>query len=103
MILVAGGTGTLGTLIVRRLSQQGLDVRVLSRDPSRAAHLPDTVQVLTGDVRAPTAVAEAVRGCDTVVSAVQGFVGPGRPSPEAIDRDANRTLIRAAVAAGVQH
>jgi uncharacterized protein YbjT (DUF2867 family) len=34
---------------------------------------------------------------------VHGFVGPGKPSPEAIDRDANRTLIHAAVAAGVQH
>jgi uncharacterized protein YbjT (DUF2867 family) len=78
-------------------------VRVLTRDPARAAHLPDTVQTLTGDVRDPAAVADAVGGCDTVVSAVHGFVGPGRPSPEAIDRDANRGLIRAAVAAGVQH
>jgi len=103
MILVAGGTGTLGTLVVQRLSERGLGVRVLTRDPARAAHLPDTVQTLTGDLQDPSAVAEAVRGCDTVVSAVHGFVGPGKPSPEAIDRDANRTLIRASVTAGVQH
>jgi uncharacterized protein YbjT (DUF2867 family) len=62
MILVAGGTGTLGTQVARRLSDQGLSVRVLTRDPSRTAHLPDTVQVLTGDLRDPAAVAEAVRG-----------------------------------------
>jgi uncharacterized protein YbjT (DUF2867 family) len=103
MILVAGGTGTLGTLVVQRLSERGLGVRVLTRDPARAAHLPDTVQTLTGDLQDPSAVAEAVRGCDTVVSAVHGFVGPGKPSPEAIDRDANRALIQAAVTAGVQH
>ena len=103
MILVAGGTGTLGTLVVRRLADRGLDVRVLTRDPTRASHLPDTVQILTGDLQEPAAVAEAVRGCDTVVSAVHGFVGPGKPSPEAIDRDANRALIHAAVAAGVHH
>jgi NADH dehydrogenase len=103
MILVAGGTGTLGTLVVRRLSEQGLSVRVLTRDPARAAHLPDTVDTLAGDLQDPAATAEAVRGCETVVSAVHGFVGPGRPSPEAIDRDANLTLIHAAVAAGVQH
>jgi uncharacterized protein YbjT (DUF2867 family) len=103
MILVAGGTGTLGTLVVRRLSDRGLGVRVLTRDPTRAAHLPDTVQALTGDLRDPATVAEAVRGCDTIVSAVHGFVGPGKPTPEAIDRDANRALIRAAVAAGVHH
>ena len=103
MILVAGGTGTLGTLVVRRLSDRGLGVRVLTRDPTRASHLPDTVQTLTGDLQEPAVVAEAVRGCDTVVSAVHGFVGPGKPSPEAIDRDANRALIQAAVAAGVHH
>src|SRR5919197_4495573 len=103
MILVAGGTGTLGTQVVRRLSDRGLEVRVLTRDPARAAHLPATVELLTGDLRDPAALAAALRGCATVVSAVHGFVGPGKPSPEAIDRDANRALIRAAAAAGVQH
>jgi ketosteroid isomerase-like protein len=62
MILVAGGTGTLGTQVVRRLSDRGLRVRVLTRDPTRAAHLPATVQTLTGDLRDPAAVAAAVRG-----------------------------------------
>jgi uncharacterized protein YbjT (DUF2867 family) len=103
MILVAGGTGTLGTQVVRRLSDRGLPVRVLSRDPARAAQLPASVDILTGDLRDPGAAAAAVRGCATVVSAVHGFVGPGKPSPEAIDRDANRALIRAAAAAGVRH
>jgi uncharacterized protein YbjT (DUF2867 family) len=103
MILVAGGTGTLGTRLVRRLSDRGQTVRLLTRDPTRAAHLPGTVQTLTGDLRHPATVAAAVRGCATVVSAVHGLVGPGKPSPEAIDRDANRALIHAATAAGVQH
>ena len=43
MILVVGGTGTLGTRLVRRLSDRGQSVRVLTRDPARAAHLPGTV------------------------------------------------------------
>src|SRR6266508_3200539 len=97
MILVAGGTGTLGTRLVRLLSDRGVEVRVLTRDPARAAHLPHTVQILTGDLREPAAVAAAVRGCSTVVSAVHGFVGPGKPSPESIDRDANLALIQAGV------
>jgi uncharacterized protein YbjT (DUF2867 family) len=103
MILVAGGTGTLGTQVVRRLADRGLAVRVLTRDPVRAAALPGSVEIPSGDLRDPAAVAAAVRGCATVVSAVHGFVGPDKPSPEAIDRDANRTLIHAAAAAGVQH
>jgi uncharacterized protein YbjT (DUF2867 family) len=103
MILVVGGTGTLGTRLVRRLSDRGQSVRVLTRDPARAAHLPGTVQLLAGDLRDPAAVAAAVRGCATVVSAAHGLVGPDKPSPEAIDRDANRALFRAAAAAGVRH
>ena len=39
MILVAGGSGRLGTRVVNRLVDRGLDVRVLTRDPRRARHL----------------------------------------------------------------
>jgi uncharacterized protein YbjT (DUF2867 family) len=69
MILVAGGTSTLGSQVVRLLTERGENVRVLTRDPTRAAQLPATVDVITGDLRDPAAVAEAVRGCATVVSA----------------------------------
>jgi uncharacterized protein YbjT (DUF2867 family) len=103
MILVVGGTGTLGTQLVRLLVDQGQDVRVLTRDPTRAADLPGTVQTMTGDLRDPAAIAAAVRECATVVSALHGFAGPGKPSPEAIDRDANRSLIQAAAVTGVEH
>ena len=103
MILVAGGTSTLGTQVVRLLTGRGRPVRVLTRDPARAAQLLGTVETLTGDVRDPATVAAAVRGCTTVVSAVHGFAGPGRPSPESVDRDGNRTLIQAATAAGAEH
>jgi uncharacterized protein YbjT (DUF2867 family) len=34
---------------------------------------------------------------------MHGFAGPGNPSPESIDRDANRTLIRTAKKVGVEH
>jgi uncharacterized protein YbjT (DUF2867 family) len=76
MILVAGGTGTLGTQLVRLLVDRGQDVQVLTRDPTRAPHLPDTVQTMTGDLLDPAAIAAAVRECATVVSAVHGFAGP---------------------------
>jgi uncharacterized protein YbjT (DUF2867 family) len=103
MILVAGGTGTLGIQVVRLLVGRGRPVRVLTRDPARAGQLPGTVETLTGDVRDPATVAAAVAGCTTVISAVHGFAGPGRLSPESVDRDGNRTLIQAATAAGAEH
>ena len=50
-------------------------------------------QALTGALRNPATVATAVRGCATVISAVHCFTGPGKPSPEWIDRDASGARI----------
>jgi NADH dehydrogenase len=101
MILVAGGTGRLGTIVVRRLVTRGLEVRVLTRDPKRAAHLAaDRVQVVVGDVRDRESLARTAAGTSVVVSAVHGFVGPRGVSPTTIDRDGNANLIDATKAAG---
>ena len=96
MILIAGGTGRLGTLLVNQLTDQGLAIRVLTRDPQRARHLPGKVDIAVGDVRDPDALLSAVHGVDTVVSAVQGFAGPGNGTPATVDRDGNIHLINAA-------
>jgi uncharacterized protein YbjT (DUF2867 family) len=103
MILVVGGTGTLGREIVRRLLEAGAAVRVLTRDTTRARGLPPTVEVAIGDLRDSASLSTAVRGCRVVVSAAHGFLGPGKPSPEAVDREGNRALVGAAVEAGVSH
>ena len=102
-ILVAGGTGRLGTKVVSLLVQRGLKVRVLTRDRSRAAHLDGTgVEVVEGDVRNQLAVKRAIAGVGTVVSAIQGFAGTKDGSPATIDRDGNRNLIQAARESGVE-
>jgi len=99
MILVAGGSGTLGTLLLRRLVASGQSVRMLTRDPARAA---DTggVELVVGDIRVPEDVRRAMTGADTVVSAVQGLAGPGGVSPDSIDRLGNIHLIDAAAEVG---
>ena len=82
MILIAGGTGTLGTRIVRLLKARGLEMRLLTRDPARARHLEDDlVEVVAGDVRDPRAVERATSGAQIVISAIQGFSGSGDYSP----------------------
>jgi uncharacterized protein YbjT (DUF2867 family) len=99
MIAVAGGTGRLGTQLVRRLAGRGLEVRVLTRDPDRARHLGDLpIEVVKSDVRGRAAVRSALQGAHTVISAVHGFAGPGRVSPATVDRDGNANLIDAAAA-----
>ena len=97
MILIAGGTGRLGSLLVHRLEARGETVRVLTRDPRRAEQLPSGVEVAIGDVRDAASLTGAVAGAATVVSAVQGFAGPGGGSPGSVDRDGNKHLIDAAV------
>jgi len=101
MILVTGGTGTLGTLLVPKLLSRGRDLRVLTRDAARATHLEGArVEVLIGDLRDPTSVQRAVFDAETVVLAAHGFIGPGGVSPASVDRDANMQLIDAASRAG---
>jgi uncharacterized protein YbjT (DUF2867 family) len=105
MILVAGGTGLLGRDVVARLVGRGLPVRVLTRDLGHGrtalGPLADQVELVTGDVRDPGSLPPAVNGADTVVAAVQGFGGREAGGLEAVDRDGNRNLVRAAAAAGV--
>jgi uncharacterized protein YbjT (DUF2867 family) len=102
MVLVAGGTGRLGTRVVERLVARRMPVRVLTRDRARARHLPESVEIVQGDVRDSRTLPAALAGVTTVVSAVHGFDDPSS-SPEATDRDGNRNLINAAKASGVDH
>ena len=100
MVLIAGGTGRLGTVIVERLTQGNRAVRVLTRDRSRAKHLPSNVEIVVGDVRDRAGVDAAVSGARTVISSVQGLDDP-KSSPDATDRVGNQNLIDAAKHAGL--
>ena len=100
MILVAGGTGRLGRLVVKRLVDEGGSVRVLTRDPSAATDFDHSgVELVTGDVRDPASLVPALSGVSTVVSAVHGLTGSGGVTPASVDRDGNRNLVDAAAAA----
>lgn len=61
VVLVTGGSGTLGTHVVRLLGERGHEVRVLSRRPEAGTHV--------GDLSTGAGVAEAVAGADVVVHA----------------------------------
>jgi uncharacterized protein YbjT (DUF2867 family) len=101
MILIAGGTGRLGTLLVERLAGRGHQVRILTRGPARAEHLArGQVTVMRGDVRDRQSLQPALAGVKTVVSAVHGFNESARDSLTSVDRDGNANLTDAARAAG---
>jgi uncharacterized protein YbjT (DUF2867 family) len=97
MILVAGGSGRLGSLVVAALRGRGQAVRVLTRDPARARHLAAShVEIACGDVRDAGSVRAAAHGASTIISCVHGFVGRGGTSPASVDRDGNINLIETA-------
>src|SRR5262249_55809120 len=105
VILIAGGTGTLGTRLVERLRARQLPVRVLTRHPRHAQRLVgEHVEVAGGDLRDPLAVDRAMTGVRTVISAVQGgFGATGGATPKSVDQQGNSHLIAAARAHQVEH
>lgn len=105
MILVAGGTGKLGTRTVRLLTARQLQVRVFTRNPVRAQHLAgEFVEIVEGDLRDQRAVERATAGARAVISAVQaGFGATDGASPKTVDWEGNCHLLAAAQAQGVEH
>jgi uncharacterized protein YbjT (DUF2867 family) len=82
MILIAGGTGTLGTEVVRLLTSRGLEVRILTRDPDRAEHeRGDLVEIVSGDVRDARTVERAVAGPGPSSQPSKGSPVPTQPAP----------------------
>jgi nucleoside-diphosphate-sugar epimerase len=69
-VLVTGGSGFLGSSLVKGLLARGFTVRVLDDDsrghPRRLESVKDHVEILRGDVRDPAAVYAATRGVDVV-------------------------------------
>ncbi|MQA08587.1 MAG: NAD(P)H-binding protein [Pseudonocardiaceae bacterium] len=90
-ILVTGGTGTLGSLVVRHLLDAGSDVRVLSRHALPGeGYAPVAV-----DLRDGAGLDTAVEGAHTIIHCATTLRGG--------DIESARNLIEAAKRAGVEH
>jgi uncharacterized protein YbjT (DUF2867 family) len=90
-VLVTGGTGTLGRHVVALLRAAGHRVRVLSRTGNAPA---DGVEHVRGDLATGEGADAAVAGVATVVHCAGSAKG---------DDDKARSLVDAAVRAGVEH
>jgi uncharacterized protein YbjT (DUF2867 family) len=66
MYLITGATGNVGGPLARQLHDQGHPVRVLVRDPARAADLPAGIERAVGNLDNPDDVASALKGVDAV-------------------------------------
>src|SRR5438477_7252189 len=107
-ILVAGGTGFIGSAIVAELRKRGETVAVLGRDAARIqARFGSSIEARTADVRDPAALEAAFRGIDVAINAVQF---PNSPIEnrrkgwtfEQVDYEGTRNQVAAAKTAGVR-
>jgi uncharacterized protein YbjT (DUF2867 family) len=94
MLAVTGSTGNIGGRVARALAAQGVPMRLLVRDPSRAPELPgcSVVRASYGD---SDACRNALAGIDDL------FMVSGAESEDRVDE--HRGFIDAAAHAGVDH
>ena len=103
-VFVAGGTGYIGTPLIRALLERGHKVRALVR-PGSERKLSPGCEAVAGNALDGTSYAERVAPSDTFVQ----LVGVAHPSPSkaqefhAIDRASGLGAIGAAKNAGIQH
>lgn len=106
MILVVGGTGDLGGRVVRRLRDDGHEVRCLVRPGTDPARLEDMgAEIAPGDLTDPASLAAACEGVHTVVASATAIArvlaGTRHPSIHEADEVGMASLVDAAERAGV--
>lgn len=94
LTLVTGATGSVGSLLVKRLREADHPVRALVRDPDAGAPLAEAgAELAVADLADPDSLGPAMRGVDTVALITPAAAHASELAKRAID---------AAVAAGVK-
>jgi uncharacterized protein YbjT (DUF2867 family) len=109
MILVAGGSGFIGSAVVKRLMREGRDVAVMTAHPARSRQKIEKLgaRMVEGDVMVPASLEAAIRGSDVVVQALTFPTWPvEKPRRgftfEEFDHRGTERLVAAAASAGVR-
>ena len=107
IVTVFGGSGFIGRHVVRRLAQEGAQVRVAVRDPETANYLRlmggigQIVPVPT-DISDPASVARALDGADQAVNLVGILFEAGKQRFQRVHTDAAACIADASQTAGVR-
>lgn len=84
-VLVTGATGFVGQNLVTYLLEQGLDVRIIVRDPSKAHSFSKKVEILKGDVTDIESLNQATKDIGGVFH-LAGVIGYSKAQREEMDR-----------------
>jgi len=105
-VFITGGTGFVGTEIVREAHAAGHALRLLVRHPKSSGqhHLgsPHPIESHRGDLLDPASLEGALHGIDTVIHLVGIISEVGRSTFENIHTRATQTLLAATQRAGVK-
>ena len=99
-VLVTGGTGFVGPSIVRRLVDEGHEVRVLEHSPGGSAELPSQ-EAVPGSMTDPESLRGAATGQDAIVHLVAILSGKPEEFRNVMEQG-TRDLLAAAHEAGVR-
>ncbi len=104
LVTVFGGSGFLGTALVRSLLAHGLRVRAAVRHPENVHGLTDSASLaaIRVDIRDEAAVEAALDGARAAVNAVGLYVEHGAETFQSVHVDGARIVARCAARGGVQ-
>ena len=108
LVSVFGGSGFVGSQIVRALARQGARVRVAVRNPGRAYRLPmlgdvGQIEIVQANIRDTASVQRALDGAEACVNAVAVLYESGRQKFSTRHVDGARSVAMAAAAVGIEH
>ena len=107
LVTVFGGSGFIGTYIVRSLAKRGYRVRVAVRRPDLAGHLQPLgvvgqIHAVQANVRFEASVARAIKGADAVINLVGILASGGKQTFSAVHAEGAAAIARACKAEGVK-
>jgi NADH dehydrogenase len=107
LVTVFGGSGFVGSQIVRALARKGSRVRVAVRNPGRGYRLRmlgdvGQIEVVQANIRDTPSIERALAGAEACVNAVAVLYESGRQRFEALHVDGARAVAEACRAAGVE-
>ncbi len=104
MILITGGTGFVGSHLIKRLRKADIPVRAVVRNPGRAQELNNLgIDIFPGDVSDKTSLEKAMSGCERVVHLVGIIQETAGATFQSVHVDGTRNVLNAAKKAGVPH
>jgi nucleoside-diphosphate-sugar epimerase len=103
-VLVTGATGSIGSVLVKRLSETGQSIRVVVRDPDRAANLQrlPNVEIVPGDLSRPDSLRNCAEGCSQVYHCAAKLASPDWEGSRVTNVSGTQAIIAEAARAGVE-